>query len=463
MSSEQEHLNSELAQAASTSTQPRKLGKTPMSHTDEHKHKDSRTDSTDEQMEDNMTEQTSGKLSDLYMSDDMAALQVDKHMAIQRKLMAQDPNNREYMKHITNDLKKHQQETLTRIFLSNTKNTHAFSSEDILAAVISEVDSILEIEIAKQDIIITALSRTGPYVVALRGDCAHTLVCEGSIELVDESTDPPVVQMFSIKEYSTEPKKKKTTEEAESMEVTPEPSKMDFSIYFNLPAEYTGGRDEKGELNLPKQLIDKALIDVFSNPDISYRLIQPKTELGFYRNAFRAIITMPRMEKLPADMNVLSKLKFVALTPGARPATASMSQDVRKYFGISNCCFRSTCKEEQGCDFRAKRLNEMGYQPKGRNSMSNKERKRLREEEQTEKREQKLRSIRALKAARRQEAMCKMYLEGKCDKDRMTCQKGAHGSMIFSRTIVCASAKENSDWVCRLGDKCPYSCHINPE
>mmetsp|Transcript_38060 Transcript_38060/g.92508 ORF Transcript_38060/g.92508 Transcript_38060/m.92508 type:complete len:124 (-) Transcript_38060:27-398(-) len=118
--------------------------------------------------------------------------------------------------------------------------------------------------------------------------------------------------MFSVKPYSAQPKAQsaaKKSEERQDMDTGSAhvgPSKMDFSIYFNLPADYTGGRDEKGELNIPKTKINEALQEVFSNPEISYKIIQPKTELGFYRNAFRAIITMPLSDSPPSDLDVLS-------------------------------------------------------------------------------------------------------------------------------------------------------------
>lgn len=68
MSAKQEQSHHELEQAASTPTQPRKLGKAPMQPDEELKHKESRKDIVDEQMEDAETEQTSGKLSDVSYS-----------------------------------------------------------------------------------------------------------------------------------------------------------------------------------------------------------------------------------------------------------------------------------------------------------------------------------------------------------------------------------------------------------
>mmetsp|Transcript_24546 Transcript_24546/g.52185 ORF Transcript_24546/g.52185 Transcript_24546/m.52185 type:complete len:116 (+) Transcript_24546:218-565(+) len=97
---------------------------------------------------------------------------------------------------------------------------------------------------------------------------------------------------------------------------------------------------------------------------------------------------MPLSDSPPSDLDALSKLKFVSLAPGARPATASMTQETRAYFKISDCCFRASCKEEQGCSFRNERMNEIGFRPKGRNQAEAKEKKRTREEEQTAKREE---------------------------------------------------------------------------
>jgi len=231
---------------------------------------------------------------------------------------------------------------------------------------------------------------------------------------------------------------------------------------FHLPVEYTGSIDEKGELDLPKQKIDEALATVFSNPDIRHKVFQAKTEMGFYRNAFRAIITMPPMKETPKGVDELSKLKFVAMSDGRRPATATMSQETRQKFGISYCCFRTSCNEDQGCTFREQRWKEIGYWREGRGPGTHQERKRRREAEQSAKREEALRVLRQLKAARRKEVMCPMYMEGKCDKKRYECPKGEHRSSIFSKTIACASCKEGSNWICRMGDECPYACHINP-
>jgi len=58
----------------------------------------------------------------------MEAFQLDRHLSIQRKLQAQDPSNKEYMKQLSNDLEKHKEASLTKILLSNINNSHPFSS-----------------------------------------------------------------------------------------------------------------------------------------------------------------------------------------------------------------------------------------------------------------------------------------------------------------------------------------------
>jgi len=334
-----------------------------MKEPDEHTAKEHKSENMDELMIDGDTAQASSRLSELYVSDDMAAFKIDKRLTVQQKLLAQNPDNKDLRKALQAELKQHQQDSLTRIFISNSKNTHHFANDRVAQAVISEIYALSGLELSKQQLSVTPLGRTGPYVVAMQNEYALILVDEGTIELVDTTSDPCVTQMFSVKNFEdnsskpNEPSNIKTNDEAND-------DKMTFSIFFNLPVEYTGLFDEKGELDHPKKVIGEALQQIFANPNINFKLIQPRTELGILRNALRAIIVMPKMKQMPTDMDRLSALKFVSLSAGKRPATASISQDIRKTFGISNCCFRITCTEDQGCTFREQRWAEIGYRQK---------------------------------------------------------------------------------------------------
>lgn len=56
-------------------------------------------------------------------------------------------------------------------------------------------------ELPKQELSVAQLDRTGLFGVALRGDYAHTVVSEGALEIVEVETDPPAIQIFSVKEF----------------------------------------------------------------------------------------------------------------------------------------------------------------------------------------------------------------------------------------------------------------------
>jgi len=255
----------------------------------------------DETMGDGETAQASSRLSELYVSDDMAAFKIDKRLSIQQKLLAQNPSNKDLQKALQDELKRHQQDSLARIFISNSKNTHHFANDRIAQAVISEIHSLSGLELSKQHISVTPLGKTGPYVVAMQSEYALILVDEGTIELVDTTSDPFVTQIFSVKNFEDkDPKPKEPANTTSTNDI--EDDKMTFSIFFNLPVEYTGLFDGKGELETPKKIIGEALQKVFANPDISFKLIQPRTELGILRNALRAIVVMPKIKQMPADI-----------------------------------------------------------------------------------------------------------------------------------------------------------------
>jgi len=93
-------------------------------------------------------------------------------------------------------------------------------------------------------------------VVALQNEYAQTLVDEGTIELVDTTTDPFVTQIFTVKNFEDkDPMTNEPTKTAPMSDGDTQDDKMTFSIFFNLPVEYTGMFDEKRELEVPKRLI----------------------------------------------------------------------------------------------------------------------------------------------------------------------------------------------------------------
>mmetsp|Transcript_41833 Transcript_41833/g.73616 ORF Transcript_41833/g.73616 Transcript_41833/m.73616 type:complete len:216 (+) Transcript_41833:95-742(+) len=210
--------------------------------------------STDEAMEEGDTAQASSMISELYVSDDMTAFKIDRHLSIQQKLRAKDPSNNDIKKILADDLEQYKSDSLTRIFISNAKNTHPYKNDTVAYAIISEFQTLLGMVLSKTQMSVTQLGRTGPFVVALQSEYARTLIDEGAIELVDTSVDPFAIQTFSVKSF--EDNAQPTNEEQSTTETNmeePQTDKMTFSIFFNLPVEYTGLFDDKKELEVPKR------------------------------------------------------------------------------------------------------------------------------------------------------------------------------------------------------------------
>ncbi|KAL1519896.1 hypothetical protein AB1Y20_023385 [Prymnesium parvum] len=111
------------------------------------------------QDEDETTEEC--KISELYVSKDMEAFQIDRRLTIQRKLQAKDPTNKDVVKNLANELKLHQNDSLTKIILTNSKNTYPFSDDNITAAISTEIFEVLEIEAESEEISINRLGRAG--------------------------------------------------------------------------------------------------------------------------------------------------------------------------------------------------------------------------------------------------------------------------------------------------------------
>mmetsp|Transcript_22654 Transcript_22654/g.33863 ORF Transcript_22654/g.33863 Transcript_22654/m.33863 type:complete len:273 (-) Transcript_22654:345-1163(-) len=263
---------------------------------------------------------------------------------------------------------------------SNNKRT--FLPEDISSQILAILQDV-DIEIEPEDITVTPMSATGPYVVALHKEAAEYIMEDG-VMLADTNQDPPFTQFFSAKPFNASTNDIKPSNNADDIAM---------SIFFNLGAEYTGLRMK--DLSEPKERILKALIEVFGEPSdfLSYTLIQPKTPLGFYRNAIRAIIKYNKQNEgtvEPEDVNDLVKLRYVGMGFGKRPISSTMPSGWRAAYGVEPCCFRqkSACTKSNGkeCDLRNQVWAKFSYSEKNlRPEFA--EKKRKREEEQKTKRD----------------------------------------------------------------------------
>ncbi|KAL1520947.1 hypothetical protein AB1Y20_022506 [Prymnesium parvum] len=119
-----------------------------------------------------------------------------------------------------------------------------------LTATLQEVD----IEIEPEDVTVTPMTATGPYVVALHKEAAEYILEEG-VMLADSDQDPPFTQFFAAKPFNASTNDIKPSNNADDIAM---------SIYFNLGAEYTGLRMK--DLTEPKDRIMAALIEVFGQP-----------------------------------------------------------------------------------------------------------------------------------------------------------------------------------------------------
>jgi len=118
-------------------------------------------------MQDKDETTTKCKISELYVSNDMEAFQIDRHLTIQRKLQAKDPTNKEVVKNLANELKLHQHDSLAKIILTNSQNTYPFSDDAISTAISTEIFEVLEIEAESEEIsinVVCGMERAGDVV-----------------------------------------------------------------------------------------------------------------------------------------------------------------------------------------------------------------------------------------------------------------------------------------------------------
>lgn len=332
----------------------------------------------------------------MYLENDEQAYALDRQLEKQRKFHFQRNHAQEEAKLFHMTRKNKSDTTVKRIKLSATGNNRIFRPEDISAQVLATLQEV-DIEIELEDIIVTPMSVTGPYVVALHKEAADYIMEEGMM-LADTNQDPPFTQFFSAKPFNASVSEVKISNNAEDIAM---------SIYFNLGAEYTGLK--MNDLADPKSRILEALSEVFGKPSdfVSYTLIQPKTPLGFYRNAIRAIVKYNKQNENkvePEEVNDLAKIRYVGMGFGKRPISSTMPTGWRAAYGIEPCCFRqkAQCTKSNGvdCDLRSQVWAKYSYTDKNlRPDFA--EKKRKREEEQQLKRQQTIATYQQLQAERK--------------------------------------------------------------
>jgi len=392
----------------------------------------------------------------MYIENDAAAYSLERELEKQRKFHFQQAHAQEETKLLQSVLTS-KGDNAVKIKLSAAHNKHAFRPEAIASQVLATLLDV-DIEIEFQDIIVTPMSATGPYVVALHKEAAEYLLEDG-VMLADTNEDPPITQFFSAKPYNLSPNAVQSSNTAEDIAL---------SIYFNLSAEYTGMK--MNQLVEPKERIQKALTEVFGEPSdfVSYVFIQPKSPMGFYRNAIRAIVKYNKQNEdkvEPKDVNDLAKIRFVGMGFGKRPVPASMATGWRAAFGIEQCCFRQkefcTKLGDKECDLREKVWAKFSYNATNQRSEFA-EKKRKREEEQKTQRERKIAEFQQLQMERTAADCCSFFLQGKCSKTARDCPR-RHRSLKYSKhKITCASAKPRLGWICAwTTETCPYAHHID--
>jgi len=402
--------------------------------------------------------QVTNDLEQMYLENDAQAYKVDRTLEKNRKFYYQKKYAEDEAKLFKSSKTKQDKLNISRIKLTSPNNKHSFLAEQVahqVATTLKDVD--FDINIA--DIIVTSMSVTGPYIVAMEDEAAKYLLEEGMM-LIDPNEDPPVTQFFEAKPFNLKHTQTSTSNTSNDIAL---------SIFFNLGAEYTGLHMD--QLTDQRNRIQQAVEEVFGKPSdfVSYVIIQPKSQMGFYRNALRVIIKYNKQNEdkvEPKDVNDLSKLRYVGLGFGKRPASATMATGWRAAYGIEPCCFRQkefcTKSINQECDLRSKIWAKFSYA--ANNSYNQMEKKRKREEEQRNQRDSQAEIYKQLHMERIAADCCSFFLQGKCTKNARECSR-PHRALRYSKTkITCASAKPNQNWVCAwTSETCPYANHIDAQ
>jgi len=296
-------------------------------------------------------------LQQMYIDNDAKAYEVDRTLEKNRKFYFQKKYATDEAKQYAASKMKQNANGITRIKLTSPNNKHSFQAEQVAYQVATTLRDV-DFEINFQDIVVTAMSATGPFIAAMHEEAAQYLLEEGMM-LIDPTQDPPVTQFFEAKPFNANHTHTNSSSNADDIAL---------SIYFNLGAEYTGMH--LNQLSEQQERITKALTEVFGEPSdfLSYVFVQPKSQMGFYRNAIRAIVKYNKQNENkvePKDVNDLAKLRYVGMGFGKRPVSATMAAGWRAAYGIEQCCFRQkefcTKTDTNECDLRAKMWAKYSY------------------------------------------------------------------------------------------------------
>jgi len=398
-------------------------------------------------------------LQQMYIDNDAKAYEVDRTLEKNRKFYFQKKYATDEAKQYAASKMKQNANGITRIKLTSPNNKHSFQAEQVAYQVATTLRDV-DFEINFQDIVVTAMSATGPFIAAMHEEAAQYLLEEGMM-LIDPTQDPPVTQFFEAKPFNANHTHTNSSSNADDIAL---------SIYFNLGAEYTGMH--LNQLSEQQERITKALTEVFGEPSdfLSYVFVQPKSQMGFYRNAIRAIVKYNKQNENkvePKDVNDLAKLRYVGMGFGKRPVSATMAAGWRAAYGIEQCCFRQkefcTKTDTNECDLRAKMWAKYSYSDNN-NRLDYSEKKRKREEDQKNQRDSQAAIYKQIQMERLAADCCNFFLQGKCSKNARDCSR-PHRSLRFSKAkISCASSKPNLNWVCAWNaETCPYAHHVDAQ
>lgn len=185
--------------------------------------------------------------------------------------------------------------------LSSSGNQHRFDADAIVGSIkvwLSSIQCDEEIIFKPNDVMVGALTPTGPYLVDLTKGYAEDLLDEAQIVLMDDSVEPVYTQSFHVKSsFATQSEVPKGGKVADKV----------LSIFYELDMhDYFGQVLDWGGLQLPLEKIREYTYRVFGLPRDECEIIfcQPKTEKGNIRNALRVIVKFNEADKrsvIPGD------------------------------------------------------------------------------------------------------------------------------------------------------------------
>lgn len=125
----------------------------------------------------------------MYNENDEKAYALDRQMEKNRKFHFQQGHAAEEEKLFRMSRKDKKDQSIYRIKLTSSNNKRAFKPEDITSQVMATLQEV-DIEIEPEGVIVTPMTATGPYVVALHKEAAEYILEEG-VMLADSNQDPP--------------------------------------------------------------------------------------------------------------------------------------------------------------------------------------------------------------------------------------------------------------------------------